>query len=295
MTQMQNKLSGLSSAKKAVLLTFCARRGRRSGATDRIEPREDRLAPLPLSFSQLRLWFLDRLHPGDPVYNLPSATRILGTLHLPSLALALAGVADRHEALRTTFAATEDGEPVQVIAPRFVPRLPVVDLGALPAARRNPEIRRMSALESRLPFDLEKGPLLRGCVFRCADDEHLLLLAMHHIVSDGWSMGVLVREIGALYRGVSRRPAEPAAGAARAISGLRRLAAPPAVRRASGGGARLVAQPARRHVAGPGAAGRPPAAGGPQHAGSRADLRSWIRRRSRSFRRSPAAMRRRSS
>ena len=196
---MQNKLSGLSSAKKAVLVDLLRKKSRAEGATHRIEPREDRLAPLPLSFSQLRLWFLDRLHPGDPVYNLPSATRILGTLHLPSLALALAGVADRHEALRTTFAATEDGEPVQVIAPRFVPRLPVVDLGALPAARRNPEIRRMSALQSRLAFDLEKGPLLRACVFRCADDEHLLLLEMHHIVSDGWSMGVLVKEIGALY------------------------------------------------------------------------------------------------
>ncbi|HEV7509099.1 MAG TPA: amino acid adenylation domain-containing protein [Thermoanaerobaculia bacterium] len=199
MTQAQNKLSGLSSAKRAVLFDLLRKKRQAEGGTDRIEPREDRLAPLPLSFSQLRLWFLDRLHPGDPVYNLPSATRILGTLHLPSLALALAGVADRHEALRTTFAATEDGEPVQVIAPRFVPRLPVVDLGALPAARRNPEIRRMSALESRLAFDLEKGPLLRGCVFRCADDEHLLLLEMHHIVSDGWSMGVLVNEIGALY------------------------------------------------------------------------------------------------
>jgi pristinamycin I synthase-3/4 len=198
-TQTQNKLSGLSSAKKKVLFDLLRKKRPAEGRTDRIEPREDRLAPLPLSFSQLRLWFLDRLHPGDPVYNLPSATRILGSLHLPSLALALAGVADRHEALRTTFAATEDGEPVQVIAPRFVPRLPVVDLGALPAARRNPEIRRMSALESRLAFDLEKGPLLRSCVFRCADDEHLLLLEMHHIVSDGWSMGVLVNEIGALY------------------------------------------------------------------------------------------------
>ena len=199
MTQKQNKLSALSSAKQAVLRDLLRKKRPAEGATHRIEPREDRLAPLPLSFSQLRLWFLDRLHPGDPVYNLPSATRILGPLHLPSLALALAGVADRHEALRTTFAATEDGEPVQVIAPRFVPRLPVVDLGALPAARRNPEIRRMSALESRLPFDLEKGPLLRSCVFRCADDEHLLLLEIHHIVSDGWSMGVLVNEIGALY------------------------------------------------------------------------------------------------
>jgi amino acid adenylation domain-containing protein len=197
MTQTQNKLSGLSPAKKKLLSDLL--RKKRQAGVDRLEPREDRLAPLPLSFSQLRLWFLDRLHPGDPAYNLPSATRILGSFHLPSLALALAGVADRHEALRTTFAATEDGEPVQVIAPRFVPRLPVIDLGALPAARRNPEIRRMSALESRLPFDLEKGPLLRSCVFRCTDDEHLLVLVMHHIVSDGWSMGVLVHEIGALY------------------------------------------------------------------------------------------------
>jgi len=137
MTQMPNKLSGLSSAKRAVLFDLLRKKNQAAGATQRIEPREDRLAPLPLSFSQLRLWFLDRLYPGDPVYNLPSATRILGTLHLPSLALALAAVADRHEALRTTFAATGDGEPVQVIAPRFVPRLPVVDLGALPAARRS--------------------------------------------------------------------------------------------------------------------------------------------------------------
>ena len=91
MAQMQNKLSGLSSAKQAVLRDLLRKKRPAEGATDRIEPREDRLAPLPLSFSQLRLWFLDRLHPGDPVYNLPSATRILGTLHLPSLALALAG------------------------------------------------------------------------------------------------------------------------------------------------------------------------------------------------------------
>jgi len=199
MTQTQNKLSGLSSAKKKVLFDLLRKKRPAEGGTDHIEPRGDRLAPLPLSFSQLRLWFLDRLHPGDPVYNLPSATRILGSLHLPSLALALAGVADRHEALRTTFAATEDGEPVQVIAPRFVPRLPVVDLGALPGY----------AAESRDPADVRtgeqpavrprEGPLLRGCVFRCTDDEHLLLLEMHHIVSDGWSMGVLVNEIGALY------------------------------------------------------------------------------------------------
>jgi hypothetical protein len=96
MTQTQNKLSGNSSAKKAALYDLLRKKRQAEGGTDRIKPREDRLAPLPLSFSQLRLWFLDRLHPGDPVYNLPSAARIRGPLHLPSLALALAGVADRH-------------------------------------------------------------------------------------------------------------------------------------------------------------------------------------------------------
>jgi amino acid adenylation domain-containing protein len=199
MTDTQHKLSGLSAEKKAVIFELLRKKRKAKGEEDRIEPREDPSAPLPLSFGQLRLWFLDRLHPGDPTYNLPSATRIRGPLHLPSLALALTAVADRHEALRTTFAATEDGEPVQVIAPRFVPRMPVVDLAALPAARRNPEIRRWVEEESRLPFNLETGPLLRACAFRNAADEHLLNLVMHHIVSDGWSMSVLIREIGALY------------------------------------------------------------------------------------------------
>ena len=205
MNDMQQKLAGLSAAKKAVIFDLLRKKRQAKGEEDRIEPRKNPLAPLPLSFGQLRLWFLDHLHPGDSTYNLPSATRIRGPLHLPSLALALTAVADRHEALRTTFAIVEgiegieDGEPVQVIAPRFVPRMPVVDLAALPAARRNPEIRYWVNEESRLPFNLETGPLLRACAFRCAADEHLLNLVMHHIVSDGWSMSVLIREIGALY------------------------------------------------------------------------------------------------
>ncbi|HEX3527644.1 MAG TPA: amino acid adenylation domain-containing protein, partial [Thermoanaerobaculia bacterium] len=199
MTDMQQKLAGLSAAHKAAIFELLRKKRQAESVEDRIERRADPFAPLPLSFGQLRLWFLDRLHPGDPVYNLPAATRIRGLLHLPSLALALTAVADRHEALRTTFAAIEGGEPVQVIAPRFEPRMPVVDLGAVPAELREPEIRLWVELESRLPFNLETGPLLRACAFRCADDEHLLLLVMHHIVSDGWSMSVLIREIGALY------------------------------------------------------------------------------------------------
>jgi len=199
MTDMQHKLAGLSAAHKAAIFELLRKKRQAEVVEDRIERRADPFAPLPLSFGQLRLWFLDRLHPGDPVYNLPTATRIRGPLHLPSLALALTAVADRHEALRTTFAAVEGGEPVQVLAPRFVPRMPVVDLEAVPAALREPETRLWVEAESRLPFNLETGPLLRTCAFRYADDDHLLLLVMHHIVSDGWSMGVLINEIGALY------------------------------------------------------------------------------------------------
>ncbi|HEX3529301.1 MAG TPA: amino acid adenylation domain-containing protein, partial [Thermoanaerobaculia bacterium] len=209
MTQMQDKLANLSPAEKAAMFALLRKRKQAESTPDRIERRDpDASAPsAPLSFGQLRLWFLDRLMPGDAVYNVPSALRIRGVLHVPFLSLALAGVADRHEALRTTFMATEGGEPVQVIAPRFEPRLPLIDLGALPAGLHEAEMRRWVGVECRLPFDLERGPLLRACVFRSADDVHLLLLVMHHIVSDGWSMGVLVKEVGALYTAfVAGRP-----------------------------------------------------------------------------------------
>src|SRR5947209_3605076 len=103
MTDVQNKLAKLSAAKKAALFDLLRKkRQAEEGPQDRIEPRPDPLAPQPLSFGQLRLWFLDRLHPGDPIYNITAATRIRGSLHLPSMAHALAEVAARHEALRTT-------------------------------------------------------------------------------------------------------------------------------------------------------------------------------------------------
>jgi amino acid adenylation domain-containing protein len=208
MTEPQQKLAGLSREERAVLIDLLRRKKEAEAGPRRIERRRDPASPPPLSFAQLRLWFLDRLHPGDPTYNLASATRIRGVLHLPSLALALAGVADRHEALRTTFAASPDGEPVQVIAPCFAPKLPVVDLGALPDGLRGPALRSLAAAEARRPFDLAAGPLLRACSFRAAEDEHVLLLVVHHIVGDGWSMGLLVAECVDLYRSlVGGRPA----------------------------------------------------------------------------------------
>ncbi|HEY0604516.1 MAG TPA: amino acid adenylation domain-containing protein [Herpetosiphonaceae bacterium] len=154
------------------------------------------------SFAQQRLWFLDQLAPGMTAYNLPSAVRLRGRLDLPALHQSLAEIIRRHEAIRTTFA-TVDGQLVQVVAPESEQPadalLPLVDLRALPAPERDAEVRRLALEEARRPFDLAHGPLLRAGLLRVNDDEHVLLLTMHHIISDGWSLGVLVRELVALY------------------------------------------------------------------------------------------------
>ena len=154
--------------------------------------------PLPLSFSQERLWFLDRLRPGDPSYNMPTALRALGDLSPALLEAVLGEVVRRHEALRTTFQ-LRDGQPAQVIAPPGQWSLPRVDLSGLPEGAAQAEARRLAQEEAVRPFDLERGPLLRAALLRLGPAEHALLLAMHHIVSDGWSMGVFVREITTLY------------------------------------------------------------------------------------------------
>ncbi|ACB75251.1 non-ribosomal peptide synthetase [Opitutus terrae] len=163
---------------------------------------------LPLSFAQERLWFLNQLEPGNPFYNMPAALRLQGRFDVPAAAGVLQELTRRHESLRTTFAAVE-GQPVQVIAASAQVPLPVIDLAALPAAERADAARRWTAEEARRPFDLARGPLLRAALLRLADDEHILLLTMHHIVSDGWSMGVLTRELGELYAAATEGRASP--------------------------------------------------------------------------------------
>ncbi|MET0397470.1 MAG: amino acid adenylation domain-containing protein, partial [Longimicrobiaceae bacterium] len=159
-------------------------------------PRDGR--PLPLSFAQQRLWLVDRLEPGSIAYNMPLAARLRGALDARALERALAEVARRHESLRTVF----DGagaDPVQVVLPAAPVPLPVADLAGLPAAAREAEALRLAAEEVRRPFDLRAGPLLRVRLLRLAPGEHVLVLAVHHAVADGWSMGVLFRELSALY------------------------------------------------------------------------------------------------
>jgi amino acid adenylation domain-containing protein len=154
---------------------------------------------LPTSFAQQRLWFLDRLEPGSFAYNLAGAVRLEGSLDVASLAGALGGTAGRHEPLRTRFV-EEDGEPWQVIAEPSPIQLPVLDLSGLPVPVRRKEEHRLAVAESRRPFDLALGPLARFAVLRLGEREHVLLVCLHHIVSDGWSMGIFVRELGVLYR-----------------------------------------------------------------------------------------------
>ncbi|MEU7788012.1 non-ribosomal peptide synthase/polyketide synthase [Amycolatopsis sp. NPDC049159] len=169
-----------------------ARMAGTAGATPEI-PAADRSRPLPLSSAQRRLWFLSRLRPDDPEYNSAFALRLTGALDVAALATALTALVARHEPLRTTFAEV-DGEPVQRIEPPYEVVLPVVDVdpGDLDAVLR---------AEYAKPFDLGRGPLLRALLAKLGTDEHVLLVSVHHITTDGASMGVLTSDLGVLYRG----------------------------------------------------------------------------------------------
>ncbi|HSF41610.1 MAG TPA: amino acid adenylation domain-containing protein [Thermoanaerobaculia bacterium] len=153
----------------------------------------------PLSFAQQRLWFIDQLQPGSTNYNIPLAVRLRGPLDPAALAASLGTVVARHEVLRTTFELRdlESGEPVQIIAPAAPRPLPVIDLSALPGPAG--AAARLAAEEASRPFDLARGPLMRSLLLRLEPGEHALLLTFHHAISDGWSTGVLVRELAALY------------------------------------------------------------------------------------------------
>ncbi|MCY1078719.1 non-ribosomal peptide synthetase [Archangium lansingense] len=168
-------------------------------------PRTD---ALPLSFAQQRLWFLDQLEPGSSAYNMPGALRLTGSLDGSALRRALTELVRRHEALRTAFH-NADGQPVQRISPPTDFPLAQVDLRTLPEPKRAEEVQRLAAEDARRPFDLAHGPLLRGSLLRLNEHEHVLLLSMHHIVSDGWSMQVLVREMAALYEAFSAGKPSP--------------------------------------------------------------------------------------
>jgi amino acid adenylation domain-containing protein len=157
---------------------------------------------LPLSFAQERLWFLNQLEPESPAYNMAAVLRFNGALDIEALANSVSEIIRRHEILRTQFIA-EQGHVRQVIHEPYQFRCSFVDLSTLPEAEQHFQIELLSASAARRPFHLDREPLLRLSVLRLAEKEHVLLFAMHHIVSDGWSLGILIRELKAIYEGIT--------------------------------------------------------------------------------------------
>ncbi len=154
---------------------------------------------LPLSFAQQRLWFLDQLEPDSPTYLVPHAIRIDGKVDVPALQSSLQELISRHESLRTTFE-QRDGQPMQVIHPVGSSPLPVIDLQGLAEQEREQQARQLASQERQHPCDLATGPLLRTTLLRLMPEEHVFLQTLHHIVTDGWSNGVLMHELTTLYQ-----------------------------------------------------------------------------------------------
>jgi amino acid adenylation domain-containing protein/non-ribosomal peptide synthase protein (TIGR01720 family) len=163
---------------------------------------------LPLSFSQQRLWFLEQLEPGTPLYNVPAAVRLSGPLDVDVLTLAINEIVRRHETLRTVFR-SGSGEAVQRILPSLRVDVVVEDLSELAVGQRDEAVDGASRAEARQPFDLLHGPLLRLRLLKLAPAEHVLLLTMHHIICDGWSIGVFLRETAQLYEAFRQGRASP--------------------------------------------------------------------------------------
>ncbi|MEG5173406.1 amino acid adenylation domain-containing protein [Microcoleus sp. B3-D7] len=171
-----------------------------TGNTKAAVPRPvSRSRHLPLSFAQERLWFFDQLEPGNPFYNLCGAVRVSGQLNVEALRQSIEKIIERHEVLRTAFVAVE-GQPIQVVAAAGDWTLPVIDLSSRSPDDRQAEVQRLSALQARAPFDLGQSSLLRAKLLRLDFTEHVLLLTVHHIVFDGWSLGVFLRELAEFYQ-----------------------------------------------------------------------------------------------
>jgi amino acid adenylation domain-containing protein len=164
----------------------------------------------PLSFAQQRIWFLNQLESTRAVFNIPSAVRLTGELDLAALELSLAEIVRRHETLRTTFSLTGE-ELKQIVAPEVKPVLTVEDLSGLPVDERQAEVLARASSEARRPFDLERGPLIRIVLFKLSNHEHVLVTTLHHIISDGWSVAVFIREMVALYAAFTANDRSPLA------------------------------------------------------------------------------------
>jgi Condensation domain len=208
MSDLSKRIASLSEEKRR-RLTDLLRRHTNAAPTPPIGRVERGDASFfPLSFAQLRLWFLDQLEPGSAAYNVPVHMRLRGPLDPSILGRSLDEVVRRHESLRTSFECV-GGEPWQLVHEDAPVALRLEDLSALPGVEREAEVSRLAAEEVWKPFDLTAAPLVRARLLRLGPEEHVFLLTMHHIITDGWSVGVLLRELDALCDAFSRGFATP--------------------------------------------------------------------------------------
>ncbi|HEV2863874.1 MAG TPA: amino acid adenylation domain-containing protein [Pyrinomonadaceae bacterium] len=207
--QVELPLRVVFEAPTVAAMAEAVRAALRTGAAPTQPPLEParRNGTAPLSIAQEGLWLFDRVEPGNPVYHLPAAVRLSGEVDIHSLRRALDEVTRRHEALRTTFAVI-DGRPAQVVAASAAQELCVTDLRGVSGQEQEAEVRSVCAEEPRRPFDLAAGPLVRVSLLQLGEREHVLLLTMHHIISDAWSIEQLMRELLACYESYSKG-AEP--------------------------------------------------------------------------------------
>ncbi|HEX6292023.1 MAG TPA: amino acid adenylation domain-containing protein [Herpetosiphonaceae bacterium] len=201
MTDFSERLAALSPEQRAL---FELRRKQKGLGTaqDQPIPRRSQAAHYPLSFDQMRLWFLYQLAPESSAYNIHGGVRLSGRLDFAAMERSINEIVRRHEILRTTFDVADE-QPVQIVAPSLTVKLTLVDISDLPQQERSAAVHRLSAQCASEPFDLVRGPLIRTTLLRLADDEHILITVMHHIVTDRWSYSLFEQELATLYHACS--------------------------------------------------------------------------------------------
>lgn len=205
---IREQLAGLSPAKRALIELKLLKKQAAAGEPKPVISQRPEGVPVPLSFYQQGLWVLSQLMPETSLYHVPKAVRLTGELDVAALKRTLDHLVERHESLRTSFATT-DGVPTQVVSKRLEVELPIFDLSELAEPERELETRRLLKEEARRPFDLAQGPLIRALLLRLGEQEHIFLMTMHHIITDGWSVGVMHREFTDLYQAFAEGQPSP--------------------------------------------------------------------------------------
>ncbi|QSJ14564.1 condensation protein [Nostoc sp. UHCC 0702] len=202
MTEFLERIAALSPEKRKLLLQKLSNKKESGFSAIQITPQSRESNRFPLSFAQQRLWFLDQLEPGNPAFNICQSMRLTGLLNVPALEQSFQEVVKRHEILRTTFTVV-DGQPLQVINTTAVFKLKLLNLQELSPSQKQTEVLRVADEEAKFTFDLTKDSLLRVTLVQLEETEYALFVSMHHIIADGWSIGVLIREITTLYQAFS--------------------------------------------------------------------------------------------